>query len=102
MSKEIPEDDPTFDTPLSTEYSTPVSSEVDLTMSRRELDPTLRGDRDLLPELPTGLLGTLEPGFEMAGNGMEYLRVLLMVRLKALSMLRTQDWAWERTYQSQS
>ena len=70
MSKEFPDDHPTFYTPLSTEYSTPFSSEVDLTMSRRELDPTLRGDRDRVPEPSTGLLGTLEPGFEMAGNGM--------------------------------
>ena len=70
MSKEIPEEDPTFYTPLCTEYSTPFSSAVDLTMSRRELDPTLRGERDTVPEPSTGFLGEVVPGFEMAGNGM--------------------------------
>ena len=73
MSDGFEEEDPSFYTPLDTEYSTPVSSIVDLAMSRRELDPTLRGVREVatIPSLSSGLLGDVVPeGFGQTQDGL--------------------------------
>ena len=63
-----------FRSPLSTEYSTPFSSVADFTMSRMDLDPSMRGERVLDTETPSaidvetpslvgaGLLGAVGPG----------------------------------------
>ena len=59
MSKSLEESDPSLYSPISTEYLSPFSSVVDITMSRVDLDPSLRGEReaDVMPTAGAGLLG---------------------------------------------
>ena len=55
MSKDSREGLPPFQSPLSTEYSTPFSSLADFTMSRVDLDPSIREERDLDTDTPVAM-----------------------------------------------